>query len=237
MKDKTDRSAVSGIPGVERNKVIEEPRETSPPRISRVIKPRTVLAALPDFALALVFLSALIAPERYNDDTTYYLKVLIAVEFGVVISAAMLGLVLTSRMRTRTIVLSALALSLFFSMLVFGISDSFGVTWPVWMYWLLMLNRLMSVFLSPREDRIQLNRNRWAASYFIYLSAAFLIMLPYIVIIVLTDRETFSFALPFGFLYFLLTALSELSDHRWADKLSRDFFRTRDLYGTEDSLD
>ena len=218
-----------------------KPKKTVPP-VAPGAGPGQILArianAVPDFAMAGVYLLAWGAPHRLGVSHLPGLVLLMLIEFINIHSSAFMGHVLsreTSRFEAPgTISLpakigSVVALAVFYTLFVGSFSYIFKVWWPVGAFWLLTLNRLL-VLLPSRgssaetQDAVQ---RSWGAGVGCYILALFASMAAPAWGITDEVRRALDLpggglwvehpqaALAAGFLYFGCTAVSELFDHRW----------------------
>lgn len=136
---------------------------------------RGLLASLPDFSLAGAFLYTWIEPTALGEDAVRYFMLTMLLEFIIVHSSAFMGTVILSREGTGKRLLALLGIGLFYTLFVGGFALGFGTWWPVWAFWALTLNRMLSVRIggAPEGRERQYVRAGWALSVMFYLFGAF----------------------------------------------------------------
>jgi hypothetical protein len=209
------------------------PRRLSAPAATRIAgNPLAgVGAALPDFALAFVFLAVWISPESFGEKMVSWCLLVMLLEFFIVHSAGFTGFVMTSSEPAHRKVLGMLILGVFYTLMVGGVSMSMESWWPVVSFWGLMANRMLGGLLggaSSPDDR-EFVIVSWAASVFFYLVFVFITVIGPIPAFGITPAviaaQEFTSSgewirapyrvVAFGFLYFLAIGISELFMHRW----------------------
>lgn len=198
---------------------------------SSFVAPRGRISALPDFALAVTFLSAWIAPNAVHPGTVNYLMLVMLLEFIIVHSSAFMGNIAVSSGTRKARVSAMLGLGGFYTLFVGGFSLAFHSLWPLISFWGLMLNRMLGVIVSPAaaEEQKALVQRTWVTSMLLYMGACFLTILVPLPRLGLTSAVVHSLHLPgsglwvsqphrvmaFGFLYFAGVGWSELGGHAW----------------------
>jgi hypothetical protein len=193
--------------------------------------PRGWISALPDFALAITFLSAWIAPKAVHPGTVSYLMLVMLLEFIIVHSSAFMGNIAVSSGTRRSKVTAMIGLGGFYTLFVGAFSFAFHSVWPLISFWGLMLNRMLGVIVgqAPAEDQKAFVQRTWVTSVLLYMGACFFTILVPLPRLGLTNEVVGSLHLPgsglwvsqphrvmaFGFLYFTGVALSELGGHAW----------------------
>jgi len=190
-----------------------------------------VVAALPDFGLAALYLITWVAPRRVGPDRIGHLLLIMLLEFIVVHSAGFMGAAAigdASRLRRTGWILG---LGAFYTLFVGAFALAFGTWWPLGAFWALTLNRLLGILLGqvPSEDGKLFIMRGWAVAVMAYLGAVFattLLPVPALGI----DAAVRAAAnltggglwidepqrvIAAGFLYFAALGLSELGDHAW----------------------
>jgi hypothetical protein len=193
-----------------------------------------LLAALPDFGIAGLFLLTWIAPRAVGIEYVGRLLLVMLLEFIVVHSAGFMGAVAIADQPRAKKVLLMVGLGGFYTLFVGAFGLAFSAWWPLGAFWALVLNRLLGVILGQAgdDDSRMLVMAGWAAGVVAYLGTAFAtIMLP-VPRLGMTEAVVQAAALPgsglwieephrvlaMGFLYFSLLGLSGLADHRWFAK-------------------
>lgn len=139
----------------------------------------SVIAAIPDAALAGLFLITWIAPTLVEERMVRYLLLLILLEFIVIHSAAFMGVAATSVERGPRRILAIVGLGLFYSIFAGAFSVAFSDPWPLVAFWGLTLNRLLRALLTARfteEEQTEMSRE-WGVSVMAYVGFIFLTVL------------------------------------------------------------
>ncbi len=189
-------------------------------------------AALPDAALAAVFLAAWIAPARMGDGIVGWCLLVMLLEFVIVHSSVFLGNLLLAAGDRMKRLQTGMAIGGFYTMFVAGFAVAFHSWWPLVNFWGLTAKRLASVFAGvvPSGEEKMLMRRTWAASVMFYLLGVFVTVFLPVPRLGITREVVRTAHLPssglwvahpervvaFGFLYFALMAISGLNGHRWA---------------------
>ena len=200
-------------------------QEAGPPQEGSSVA--ALLSALPDIAMAGVFLITWISPYDFGKKTVSYLVLVMLFEFIVVHSAGFMGALLVWNVRKTKKILTLLGLALIYTTGVAGFAASFGQWWPVWAFWLMILNRLLGVLLGQVPSKKEQNFlvMWWGMSGVLYLLFAFvttILPVPHLGISeeVVTAQgflvgglwtEEPHRVMAFGFLYFGLTGFLELN--------------------------
>lgn len=201
-----------------------------PEPAARGITPAALLAALPDFALAALFLRTWISPDPSRMALAGQLMLVMLLEFIVVHSAAFMGTVTLGAGSPGAKAARLAGLGVFYTLFVGSFALAFHQWWPLWSFWALIVNRMLSVLLkqpAEGEERIFLQR-QWAAGAMFYVVAVGLTtMLPLprfgvtpgaIAAMHLSGHGLWIDqpwrVLAAGVLYYGATAVSELFDHR-----------------------
>ena len=190
-----------------------------------------VIAALPDFGLAALFLATWIAPGTVGVHRIGTLLLVMLLEFFVVHSAGFMGAAAFGDGRRAQRLRWILGLGLLYTLFVGGFAAAFGTWWPLGAFWALVLNRLLGVLVGqvPSEDGRMLIMRGWAVSVMAYLGAVFATVLLPVPGFGIDASVRAAANLPggglwieepqrviaAGFLYFAALGLSELADHRW----------------------
>ena len=138
-----------------------------------------VISALPDFALATVFLVTWFVPKAFGLDTVNSLLLLMPVEFITIHSTAFMQKVIYADTNRFLIVLQVILLTLFYSLFLGAISLGFHVWWPLFSFWALTGKRILSIMMNrqPRGEKLQQIQRAWIVStlaYIVLISVAFL---------------------------------------------------------------
>lgn len=118
---------------------------TSPRKFSAL----ELLFYVPDFAIAGTFLITWLAPLTFGPNMIGYLLTIVLVELFSVMAAAIIAGILTEGEGDPDAIKIAIGLAVFMWVfpLAWGIGE--GVSWMIWAYWLLLLNRLGAVWHAP----------------------------------------------------------------------------------------
>ena len=191
-----------------------------------------VLSAVPDAALALLFLYTWIRPDAIRADLGRDLMLVMLLEFIVVHSAGFMGSVMIGQAAQGQKAFLLLGLGGFYTLFVIGFALAFHTAWPLWSFWGLVINRMLSVLLKqpPEGEERQFVMRQWAIGGLFYLLGCFAtVLLPLprlgmnpeaVQALHLAGTSGLWISQPwrvmaFGFLYFGAVALSELNGHAW----------------------
>jgi hypothetical protein len=150
-------------------------RHLPPPKI-RVdgMSIRSVASAIPDFAIALLFLTTWFAPLLFDMKMVTSLKLTMLLEFIIIHSAAMTAGILVSARPLLQRALHFLFFGVVYSLFVGGFAYVSGVWWPLTAFWLLMLNRMATLLPGGRRSDSDDVTGRWTTSFLLFLAFAFL---------------------------------------------------------------
>jgi hypothetical protein len=188
------------------------------------------MSALPDFGLAALYLGAWIAPDPARPTLPGRLVLAMMLEFIVIHSAVIMGNASLARGRRAARATRVAGIGLLYTLLVGGFSLVFHQLWPLWSFWVLFLNRMLSVLLkqpAAGQERRFL-KSQWRAGALTYIAAATLVTLLPVPRLGITPAWVAAMHLPgrglwvhqpwrvlaAGAIYFTATAVSELTDHR-----------------------
>ena len=230
MAEQTTTSPASTDVGNEALTTMQHTEPVAPPVQNPL--PTRIITALPDLAIAAVFLITWIAPRTLGDRMVAYLMLVMLLEFIIVHSSGFMGSVmLNNPLSARAKIKSLLGFGAFYGIFALGFSLGFQAWWPLWTIILMTLNRMMIVLLGSvpdQQERAYIQRG-WAVSALCYIVFATLTVFLPIARFGITRAEVVAQDLPgsglwveqphrviaFGFLYFLATGLSELYSHAW----------------------
>ncbi len=197
--------------------------------------PAGVGNALPDVALAAVFLLTWIAPQVPGHRIVRWLFLVMAMELIVIQSAGLMGTVALSRANRVARGTAIVAFAGFYSLFAAAFAIAMANWWPVVGFWAMTLNRLLGVVLNqvPDEDTRAFVARGWLAGVTCYFAGLFLVILLPIPPLGLTAAYLAAHPVAgsewwggqsqklaaFGVFYYALTAWSELNAHRWAGEL------------------
>lgn len=134
-----------------------------------------VVSALPDFALAFVFLTVWRNPSLAEPDQIRLLLVMMVMEFIVVHSGGFFGAVYAGHDKMRAKLPMLGGLTLFYCLFAGAFSLAFRSWWPLASFLGLTANRLLVVLLDPRptSERKSVVMANWGLTAFAYLMLVF----------------------------------------------------------------
>lgn len=190
-----------------------------------------LLAALPDFLLAGSALLTWYDPSILGAGKVEYFPLLMALEFVVVHSAAFMGWIAYRETPKFGRAAEIVAVGLFYTIFVAAFAIVFHQTWPLWAFWILVVNRLAGVLLGQggRGGAAAVVRAGWTAGitfYLVTLYVAILLPLPRLGITPAVVAAHPAAAtglwvdepwrvLAMATLYFTLQGVSTLKAHSW----------------------
>jgi hypothetical protein len=208
---------------------IPEPESPTPARRPG-ISWQALVSALPDFGLAALYLGAWIAPDPARPTLVGRLMLAMLLEFIVVHSAAFMGTAALAPGSAPARAGRIAGIGLFYTLFVGGFSLAFHQIWPLWSFWALIVNRMLSVLLRQPAagEEQQFLKSQWAAGAAFYLVAVMLTTVLPLPRLGVTPHAVAAMhlggsglwvdqpwrVLAAGTLYFTATAVSELFDHR-----------------------
>lgn len=196
---------------------------------TRAISLPALLAALPDFVLAGLFLSVWLAPDPARPALGAQLMLVMVLEFIVVHSAGFMGAATLADTSPGRKAIAILGLGLFYTLFVGAFALAFHQVWPLWSFWALVLNRMLSVLLkqAPEGSERAFLQRQWAAGALFYILAVGLTTVIPLPRFGVTPAAIAAMhlrggglwidqpwrVLAAGALYYAATAVSELFDH------------------------
>jgi len=138
-----------------------------------------VLSTLPDFALAGTALLAWIAPGILPERTIAWILMLMLLEFIVIHSNGVLGMVIFSNWAAHRRVLVLVGGGLFYTIFAGAFAAAMKTWWPLVSFWMLMANRIihtLTVHQTTENERKRIGAG-WAAAVLFYLVACFVTIL------------------------------------------------------------
>ena len=137
---------------------------------------RTGLNATPDLLMGLAFLATWIEPTAIGPNMFTYCSTIMLLEFITIHSAGFMGLALITGTSKIGKVLRAVGLGCFYSLFIWAFTVSGGESWPMVAFWLLVLNRILSVLLEDNADGSQqmFLMMSWGWNVFCYVIGIFL---------------------------------------------------------------
>jgi hypothetical protein len=190
-----------------------------------------IIAALPDFGLAALFLVTWISPATVGAHRIGTLLLVMLLEFIVVHSAGFMGAAAVGDGTRAQRLTWILGLGAFYTLFVGAFAAAFGVWWPLGAFWALVLNRLLGALLGqvPSDEAKLFIMRGWAVGVIAYLGAVFATVLAPVPELGIDAGVRAAANLPggglwidepqraiaAGVLYFAALGLSELIDHGW----------------------
>jgi len=191
----------------------------------------SLLAALPDFALGLLCVTAWVAPEWIGVQWIRYVVLLMLMEFIVIHSSGFMGAAVWGSARKAPRGLVILGFGAFYTLFVGGFALVFKTWAPLVGFWVLTLNRLLGAVVGQADGKEKaLVMRGWAACTLFYLLVVFATTLLPVPRLGVTPEIAIAANIPgdsglwvtrpytvlaAGFVYFTACAVSELSGHRW----------------------
>ncbi len=189
-----------------------------------------ILSGLSDILIAVLFLVTWISPRLFSDTMVKSLMLVMVMEFIVIHSGAFLGGVVLSPIPRGKKTMTLLGLGLFYSIFAGAFSLAFGAVWPLAVFWVLLINRILHVLFGRGPDAMEkkIMMQGWAAGIAAYLLAVFATIFIPIPRLGITPEVVSMQDIPgsghwvsqpwtvivSGILYFTLTGLSTMSRHR-----------------------
>jgi hypothetical protein len=130
-----------------------------------------IVAAAPDVALGVVMILTWTAPQLLGPGRATYAAQLMTLEFVVVHSAVLIG-VMGTRSHSRLVNAAwILGLSALYSTIAIAIGRASDSLWPLWSFWGLTANRLFTLVGTGRPDDAKAARlgTRWVVSVVLYI--------------------------------------------------------------------
>lgn len=142
--------------------------------ISRVVV--SLIAAIPDIAIALVFIVTWFAPLTFGEYMVRHLMLVMLLEFIVIHSAAFMGQLAIAQSGVGRKILVILGFGVFYSIFAGAFSLAFSSLWPLMAFWGLTLNRLLRVILGGAfsAEEKELMTREWATTTMLYLLFIFM---------------------------------------------------------------
>ncbi len=165
-------------------------------------------------------------PFVLGGNAVQYFMLTMLLEFIIVHSSAFMGNVVLSREKASRRVQGLFWLGLFYTLFVGGFALGFGTWWPVYAFWGLTFNRMLSILVgdAPEGRERQYVRAGWALSVMYYLGGVFATVVLPVPELGITSAVRSALDLPgdglwvdephrvlaFGVVYFGLTGLGEV---------------------------
>ncbi len=187
-----------------------------PPRIT----PGGVITAIPDFALAGLFVLSYLGSDWAVVPSPDHLATIMLVEFFVIFSGfAWVGAMVRATSLWRKL-LSFIGMSLVAALYLIPLSFGTDTWWPLTGFLLLMVRRMVTLLLNPNpDDEIQQANGRSLAvstmSYLVILAACAIAMV--VLELFLVEGNPLYVA---GAPYFLALAISGMYDHAWIGRVT-----------------
>lgn len=184
--------------------------------------------------MGLAFLVTWIDPFSLGNNMPQYLLLVMLMEFIIIHSAGFMGVVIYGSGERKKRILLVIGLGLFYSLFVAGFALSFGEWWPLWAFWLLIVNRLMSGMFEGdnNEEKKKVVMGMWVINVVCYLVGVFATTLlpvpelgitPHVISAMNLSGEGVWIEEPyrvlaFGWLYFTVVGLFEFMMPKWMKK-------------------
>jgi hypothetical protein len=191
------------------------------------------VTAVPDFAIGASLLVTWIEPSRLGERAVDFSILTMLLEFVIVHSSAIMGVVALGHWRLGHKLVRLLGLGLLYTAFVGAWAYIFGTWWPLVTFWVLTLNRILGVLTgqAPEGREKTLLQQSWATSGVLYLVAIFATTLLPVPALGITAEVIEGLDLtgegiwvdqPYrvvaaGFLYFTGQGICELQAERWLD--------------------
>lgn len=134
-----------------------------------------IIAALPDFILAGLFVYTWLHPMALHPLMVKRLVGVVALEFIVVHSAPFAGLVATSDAAWPKRIGALIGLGALYMLFAWGFAVAFDSSWPMVAFFALMLNRMLGVLIGavPGESQKKFMASCWVVGAIAYLGSTF----------------------------------------------------------------
>jgi hypothetical protein len=148
----------------------------------RIPFPNTI-SSIPDILMGMAFLATWIDQGALGEGMVVSLSLVMIMEFFVIHSAGFMAGIIYGSSEPESKIKALLGLGSLYFFFVVGIAMGFQTWWPVFAFWGMMGNRMMSIFTdgSEREKKRALITKMWGNNIWCYLLsffAAVLIPLP-----------------------------------------------------------
>ncbi len=185
---------------------------------------------MPNIIMSLAFFVTWIAPTALGDNMLRYSMTVMMLEFVTIHSAAFMGWALFADNGPVKKTLWVIALGCFYSIFVYALSAENGEWWPLAAFWILILNRLLTILTGGEESNARLGvlMASWVWSLLSFFAAVLLTVLVPLPAFGWTEGVRAMLAtrgsglwidepqtlMAAGFLYFLSSALFDLNAHK-----------------------
>ncbi|MBW7887262.1 MAG: hypothetical protein H3C35_02745 [Bacteroidetes bacterium] len=138
----------------------------------------SIITSGSNYLIALLFLVTWTHPNTLGNDMLNSLSVIIFMEFIIIHSAAFMTVVFFLDKPPLTKLAAFFGLGIFYSIFVIAYSVSYGEWWPLWSFWLLIINRLIAMFSGKKDENFITSAVAvWASSVFAYIIGIFAFLL------------------------------------------------------------
>jgi hypothetical protein len=188
-------------------------------------------AAAPNVALAALCVLTWLAPTSLGDRQVAFVLLLLLLEAIVIHSAAFMGQSVVDIDQPGARLVSLAGFAVFYTLFAAALSLAFHVWWPLPVFWLLTLNRLLGTFLgqAPAGDRRDLIMAGWGAGTLFLMAGIALGLVLDLPRLGLTAEVVAAQGIPergiwteapqkllvAGAIYYLLSGWSELYGYGW----------------------
>ena len=135
-----------------------------------------LLSGISDLVLAGLFIVTWVDPLRFSDTLVKSLMLVMLMEFFAIHSGAFLGAVLLSPLGRIKKLAALTGLGAFYSLFIGSFGWRFGTLWPLGIFWLLIVNRMIEVLAGEAPDGMErtIMKRGWAAGVLFYLLSVML---------------------------------------------------------------
>lgn len=195
--------------------------------------------------MGLAFFATWVDPYSLGNNMPQYLLLVMLMEFIIIHSAGFMGAVIYGGGERKKRIVVVIGLGLFYSLFVAGFALSFGEWWPLWTFWLLIFNRLMSGMFDgdSNEAKKKLMMGMWVINVVCYLVGVFATTLLPVPELGVTPQVISAMnlsgegvwieepyrVLAFGWFYFTVVGLFEFMMPRWMKKSQTPTFTVTSL--------
>ncbi len=131
--------------------------------------------ATPDLVMGLAFLATWIEPTALGSNMHIYFVTIMLLEFITIHSAAFMAFAIISGTSKIKKIIRVIGLGIFYSLFISAFTAGNSGIWPLYAFWLMILNRIFSVIFGETEAATQqvVLMFSWGWGVFCYLIAIF----------------------------------------------------------------
>lgn len=136
-------------------------------------------SAAPDVMMGLAFLATWIVPDALGGNMHEYFITIMLLEFITIHSAGFMAWAIIDGTSKMIKILRVIGLGIFYSLFITAFTVSNGEWWPLWTFWLLIVNRIMTVLFSDESDgpRQVVLMTSWGWGVFCFVAAIMITVL------------------------------------------------------------